>query len=70
VKVMELRYYKEVLEEDYRMMGQVVLPSTLKKIEKLKQIYVEKYLRYYVKSRLTKYLKIEQEVMLMVMWIE
>lgn len=67
---MELRYYKEVLEEDYRMMGQVVLPSTLKKIEKLKQIYVEKYLRYYVKSRLTKYLKIEQEVMLMVMWIE
>jgi len=63
VKVMELRYYKEVLEEDYRVMEQIMLPSTMKKITELKQEYIEKYLRHYVKSRLTKYLKSGHEVM-------
>ena len=60
---MELRYYKEVLEEDYRVMEQIMLPSTMKKITELKQEYIEKYLRHYVKNRLTKYLKSEHEVM-------
>lgn len=52
---MEIRYYKEVLEEDYRVLSQTLLPLTLKKVAQLKQTYMEKYLRHYVKSRLAKY---------------
>eukprot|EP00826_Nyctotherus_ovalis_P023427 TRINITY_DN1799_c0_g1_i16.p1 TRINITY_DN1799_c0_g1~~TRINITY_DN1799_c0_g1_i16.p1 ORF type:complete len:349 (-),score=126.77 TRINITY_DN1799_c0_g1_i16:112-1158(-) len=54
-EVIEIKYCKQILDEDYEAMGQIVLPSTLKKIGQLKQSYMEKYLRYYLQRRLSQY---------------
>ena len=39
------------------MLSRIVLPATLKEVEQLKQTYMEKYLRYYVKHRLSQFTK-------------
>jgi hypothetical protein len=60
--VTEIKYCKQILDEDYEVMSQIVLPSTLKRISQLKQSYMEKYLRYYIQRRLTKYLTTQHKV--------
>lgn len=65
MKVIGIKYYREILEEDYRAVEQIVLPSTLKKLSQLKQAYIEKYLRHYIKSKLAKFLQTPSEVTLL-----
>lgn len=38
-------------------MEKIVLPCTLKEIHQLKQAYIEKYFRHYIKKRLTQFIK-------------
>lgn len=61
-EVMEIKYCKQMLDEDYAAMAQIVLPSTLKRIAQLKQSYMEKYLRYYLQRRLSQYISSRRKV--------
>ena len=54
-KEVPLAPFKELLEADYKMVAEVVLPATLKEIAGLKQNYLEKYLRTYIDRRLQQY---------------
>eukprot|EP00826_Nyctotherus_ovalis_P035839 TRINITY_DN3113_c0_g7_i1.p1 TRINITY_DN3113_c0_g7~~TRINITY_DN3113_c0_g7_i1.p1 ORF type:complete len:220 (-),score=42.19 TRINITY_DN3113_c0_g7_i1:449-1108(-) len=54
---MDLESFKELLKIDRDAMKQQMLPVTLKEIEVLRQAYMEKYLRGYVKSRLCQFVE-------------
>lgn len=51
----DLPSFRELLKVDRDAMKQQMLPVTMKEIEVLRQAYMEKYLRGYVKSRLKQF---------------
>ena len=56
---MRVMVFKEILEKDYESMRGLVLPYTGKEIRKMKQKYVEKFFRHYIKKRFVKFEKNE-----------
>jgi len=67
---MEIKSCKEVIEKDYKMLEQLLLPITLKEIKKIKRTYMQKYLRYYVEHRLNQYIKRSLHVFLYLILLE
>lgn len=53
---MDLKSFKEILKLDMETMDHNVIPVTFKEINILRQSYMEKYLRYYVKTKLSLFL--------------
>lgn len=52
---MQIECFKDILEKDYKMMANIVLPVTLKGLKQLKLKALAKYLRYYVDHRLKQF---------------
>jgi hypothetical protein len=60
-KVMQIAVFKDTLTADYDSIETLVLPATAKRISALKQTYMQKYLRCYVKRKQHRYFKQHQE---------
>ena len=56
-KVLQIEVYKETIDKDFEMMSRTVLPITLKEMSQLRQSYMEKYLRHYIKRRFDQFIK-------------
>ena len=54
-EAIKIGFFKETVESDFAKMERIVLPATLKDIQRIKQNYMEKYLRYYVRRRLKQF---------------
>lgn len=49
--------FKEMLELDYKLLEKMLIPCSIKEMQKIQQNYAEKYLRYYIDKRLHQFLE-------------
>ena len=60
--VIQITYYREMLENDYATMDKIVLPATAKDLQGLSHKYMEKYVRHYVHHHLKQFVKKEVNI--------
>ena len=62
-KKLDVNAFKSVVEFDYEILSTIILPVTLKEIQIHKQKSLEKYLRQYIKHKLSQFVnKLDDQV--------